>query len=193
VQQQTTATTTTLSNNNGLLSLTTNTLQRMPKNPTTKAPTKAVSTVGPYQVQGGLKGSGSSSSQERGGKPVGTSSVSRLKSSSQQQNDGRLKSSSSGGSKQQDHGITARPGEQISPVYNSGMAAVSNSATHRTSTTSLHAPRAGTPTSLKDLVSTTARTTFTTAATVFSNSNRGLESARPLQTMVPGSTTPQSH
>jgi hypothetical protein len=56
VQQRTTATTTTLSNNNALSSLTTNTLQMMPKNPTTKAPTKAVSTVGPYQVQGGLKG-----------------------------------------------------------------------------------------------------------------------------------------
>jgi hypothetical protein len=192
VQQRTTATT-TLSNNNAFLSLTTNKLQRMPKNQTTKATTKAVSTVGPYQVQGGLKGSSSSLSQERGGKPTGTSSVSRSKSSSQQQNDGRPKSSSSGGSKQQDHGITARPGEQISSVYNSGMADVSNSATYRTSTTSLHTPRAGTPTSLKDLVSTSARTTFTMAARVFSNSNRGLESARPLQTMVPGSTTLQSH
>jgi hypothetical protein len=88
VQQRTTTTTTTLSNNNALSSLTTNTFQRMPKNQISKAPTKAVSTVGPYQVQGGLKGSGSSSSQERGGKPTGTSSVSRLKSSSQQQNDG---------------------------------------------------------------------------------------------------------
>jgi hypothetical protein len=194
VQQRTTATTTTLiSNNNAFSSLTANSFQRMPKNQTTKAPTKAVSTVGPYQVRGGLKGSSSSSSQERGGKPTGTSSVSRSKSSSQQQNDGRPESSSSGGSKQQDHGITARPGEQISFVYNSGTAAVSKSATHRTSTTSLYTPRAGTPTSLKDHVSTTARTTFTTAATVFSNSNRGLESARPLQTMVPGSTTPQSH
>jgi hypothetical protein len=46
VEQRTTTTTTTLSNNKALLSLTTNTLQRMPKNPTTKAPTKAVSTVG---------------------------------------------------------------------------------------------------------------------------------------------------
>jgi hypothetical protein len=86
----------------------------MPKNQTTKATTKAVSTVGPYQVRGGLKGSSSSSSQERVDKPTGTSSVSRSKSSSQQQNDGRPESSSSGGSKQQDHGITARPGEQIS-------------------------------------------------------------------------------
>jgi hypothetical protein len=86
-QRTTTTTTTTLSNNNSLSSLTTNTLQRMPKNPNTKAPTKAVSTVGPYQVQGDLKGSGSSSSQERGGKPMGMSSVSRSKSSSQQ-NDG---------------------------------------------------------------------------------------------------------
>jgi hypothetical protein len=42
-------------------------------------------------------------------------------------------------------------------------------------------------------VSTTARTPFTTVATVYSNSNRGLESARPLKTMVPGSTTLQSH
>jgi hypothetical protein len=193
VQQWATATTTTLSNNNALLSLTTNTFQRMPKNPTTKAPTKAVSTVGPYQVQGGLKGSGSSSSQERGGKPTGTSSVSRSKSSSQQQNDGRPKSSSSGGSKQQDHGITARPGEQISSVYNSGTAAVSSSAMHRTSTTSLQTPRAGTPTSWKDPVSTTARTPFTMVATVYSNSNWGLESAHPPQTMAPGSTTPQSH
>jgi CCR4-NOT transcriptional regulation complex NOT5 subunit len=162
----------------------------MPKNQTTRATTKAVSKVGPYQVRGGLKGSSSSSSHKRGGKPTGTS---RSKSSSQQQNDGRPESSSSAGSKQQDHGITARPGEQISFVYNSGMAAISNSATHRTSTTSLHTPRAGTPTSLRNLVSTTARTTLTTAATVFSNSSRGLESARPLQTMVPGSTTPQSH
>jgi hypothetical protein len=139
-----------------------------------------------------LKGSGSSLSQERGGKPTGTSCVSRSKSSSQQ-NDGQPKSSSSGRSKQQDHGITARPGEQISFVYISGTAAVSNSATHTTSTTSLHTPRAGTPTSWKDPVSTTVRTPFTTAATVYSNSHWGIESARPLQTMVPGSTTPQSH
>jgi hypothetical protein len=111
---------------NVLLSLTTNKLHRMPKNPNTKAPTKAVSTIGPYQVQGGLKGSGSSLSQERGGKPMGTSSVSRSKSS-RQQNDGQPKSSSSGGSKQQDHGITGQPGKQISPVYNSGKAAVSKS------------------------------------------------------------------
>jgi hypothetical protein len=154
-------------------------LQRMPKNPSTKAPTTAVSTAGLYQVQGGLKGSGSSSSQERGGKPTGTSSVSRSKSSSQ--NDGQPKSSSSGGSKQQDHGVTAQSGKQISPVYNSGTAAVSKSAMHRTSTTSLRTPRAGTPTSWKDPVVTNVRTPFATAATVYSNSNRGTDSSRPLQ------------
>jgi hypothetical protein len=37
------------------------------------------------------------------------------------------------------------------------------------------------------------RTPFATAATVYSNSNWGVESSRPLQTMVPGSTTPQSY
>jgi hypothetical protein len=184
VVQQRTTTTTTLSNNNALWSLTMNMLQRMPKNPNTKA----VSTVGPYQVQGGLKGSGSSSSQERGGKLTGTSTVSRSKSSSQQ-NDGRPKSSSSGGLKQQDHDFTGRPGEQISPKYNSGTAAVSKSAPQRASTTSLHTPRAGTPTSWKDPVATTVRTPFAMAATVHYFSNRGIESSCPLQTMVPGSSS----
>jgi hypothetical protein len=77
-------------------------------------------------------------------------------------------------------------------VYNSGTAAVSYLAMQRTSTTSTNTPRAGTPTSGKDPVSTTARP-FTTATTVYSNSNRGLEAIRQLQTMVQGSTTLQSH
>jgi hypothetical protein len=64
---------------------------------------------------------------------------------------------------------------------------------NRASTTSLHTARAGTPTSWQDLVATTVRTPAATAATVYSNSNQGIESARPLKTMVPGSTTLQSH
>jgi hypothetical protein len=64
---------------------------------------------------------------------------------------------------------------------------------HSTSTTSLNTPRAGTPTSWKDPVATTVQTLFTMAATVYANSNWGKESACPLQTMVAGSTTPQSY
>jgi hypothetical protein len=54
----------------------------MPKNPTTKQALNGGSKAGPYQVQeGGSKGtSGTSMSQEKGGKPAGMSNVSRLRS-----------------------------------------------------------------------------------------------------------------
>jgi hypothetical protein len=90
--------------------------QTMPNNATTKPATKVVSKVGPYQVQGGLKGSGSNLSQEKGGKLAGTSNVSRSRSVSQ--NDGPPNSSSSG-SKQHGYGISMQSGKQNSPMYNS--------------------------------------------------------------------------
>jgi hypothetical protein len=116
----------------------------MPKNATTKQASNGRSKEGPYQVQGGSKGSGSSTFQEKGGKPAATSNVSRS-TSVVGQNDSRP--SSSGGSKQQKGYSSARSGDQNFATMNSSTMHVGKSATSvsSTNTSRFTYPRSRTP------------------------------------------------
>jgi hypothetical protein len=116
----------------------------MPKNATTKQGSNGGSKAGPYQVQGGSKGSGTNRSQEKGDKPAGTSNVSWSRSVVGQ-NDSQPNGSSRR-SKQQQGYTSARSGDEyFATGKNSSTMSVGKSATSNSSTNASLTPVAGPP------------------------------------------------